>query len=168
MTQRVCLTRRQFALAAMSCVALPAQAGVREIGWEELIPAGVPYSEIIGEGEIDEVQDIWKPQFDANGVKFNTDLNGQTIKLPGYIVPLDQSSKGTSTFILVPYAGACIHTPPPPPNQLVLVTTDTPWKIDHPWDAVWVSGRISTNLQSTEIAETGYALSASNVELYEW
>ena len=87
----------------------------------------MPYAEIIGEGELDEVNDTWNPIFDANATKLNEALNGAYVKLPGFIVPLEIASEGVSDFILVPYLGACIHVPPPPPNQLVFVKATEPW-----------------------------------------
>ena len=43
------------------------------------------------------------------------------VRIPGYAVPLDTERSETREFLLVPYFGACIHTPPPPANQIVLV-----------------------------------------------
>ena len=48
-------------------------------------------------------------------------LDGKLVKIPGYMVPLEDDSEVVSEFLLVPYVGACIHTPPPPPNQIVQV-----------------------------------------------
>ncbi|QFT45511.1 hypothetical protein FIU97_02885 [Roseivivax sp. THAF40] len=138
------------------------------VTWDMLIPPGVPYAEIIGEGELDEINDTWNPIYDSNATRLNEALSGAYIRMPGYIVPLEMTSKGTSAFILVPYVGACIHTPPPPPNQLVYTTIDPPYQFDDPWNAVWVTGTMSTRLQSTEIAETGYALAAEKIELFTW
>lgn len=164
-------TRRHFCLAASAGTVLPLRAQAapfREITWDDLIPPGVPYSEIVGEGEKDEQNDIWNPIFDENATKLNTALDGVSVKLPGYIIPLDTGAEGVTSFVLVPYVGACIHVPPPPPNQLVFVTTATPWPSDSLWDAIWVYGRLSARLQSTEIAETGYQIAAENIEIYEW
>ena len=91
----------------------------RVIMWDNLIPPGTPYSEIIGEGELDEANDLWNPVYDANGIKLNEELDGAYIKMPGFIIPLNITAEGVSNFMLVPYLGACIHTPPPPANQLV-------------------------------------------------
>ena len=162
---------RRALLTALAASALPrtARAAIaREIMWEDLIPPGVPYSEIIGEGEMDMEMDTWKPIFDANGVKVNEDLNGAYIKMPGYVLPLEFDDRGVLTFVLVPYLGACIHVPPPPPNQLVFVATETPWPSTQLWDAVWVTGTMRTELQTTEVAEIGYALTADHMEIYEW
>ena len=164
-------TRRQFVFAAGASTLMPRKVSAspfREITWDDLVPPGVPYSEIIGEGELDEQNDTWNPIFDENATKLNTALDGVSVKLPGYIIPLDTRAEGVTSFVLVPYVGACIHVPPPPPNQLVFVTTATPWPSDNLWDAIWVYGRLSARLQSTEIAEIGYQIAAENIEIYEW
>jgi hypothetical protein len=140
----------------------------REIGWEDLIPPGIPYGEIVGEGELDEANDTWRPVYDDTASKLNLSLDGEQVKLPGYIIPLDVGAEGVTSFVLVPYVGACIHVPPPPPNQLVFVTTETPWSSDDLWDAVWVAGVLQAKMQSTELAEIGYEMTADAIEIYKW
>lgn len=140
----------------------------REITWDDLLPPGLPYSEIIGEGELDEENDVWNPIYDANATKLNEALDGAYVKLPGYIIPFDVSAEGVTSFMLVPYVGACIHTPPPPANQLVFVNAARPWPGEQLWDPVWVSGTMSTQLQSTSLGQTGYSISAEKMEVYEW
>ncbi|MDF1669957.1 MAG: DUF3299 domain-containing protein [Roseovarius sp.] len=167
-------TRRHFiaaVAAAAAGAALPSRLRARtarEITWDDLIPPGVPYSEIIGEGDMDEASDTWNPIFDANATKLNAALDGMFIRMPGYILPLEQSSEGVTEFVLVPYVGACLHVPPPPPNQLVLVQTPKPWPNNKLWEAIWVTGTMRAILQSTEVAETGYTLSAESLETYVW
>ena len=165
------VSRRQMITTALAGAALPQAAFARkatEITWDDLIPPGVPYSEIIGEGEIDMINDTWKPVFDKNATKLNPKLNGAYIKMPGYIIPIDISSAGVTSFVLVPYVGACIHTPPPPPNQLVFVTTVEPWPNDDLWDPVWVTGKMQHDFQDTEVAQTGYLLKADLMEVFKW
>jgi len=163
---------RRTALTLMSGAAVAPQAAIaatpREVMWEDLIPPGVAYSQIIGEGEIDLVNDTWNPIYDANGIKLNQDLNGAYIKMPGFIIPFEVSSAGVTHFMLVPYVGACIHTPPPPANQLVMVNSAQPWPGDQLWDAVWVTGTMRTQLQSTDLGQTGYAITADAMEVYIW
>ena len=169
-TTRRFTRRATLALGAAGLV-LPRHAVARtatEITWDDLIPPGVPYSEIIGEGEVDEVNDTWNPIYDANAIKLNDTLNGAYIRMPGFIIPLDLTAEGVTDFLLVPYVGACIHTPPPPANQLVMVSNSTPWPDDDLWAPVWVTGLMRTQLQSTELGQTGYALSADTMEVYEW
>ncbi|WP_299351531.1 DUF3299 domain-containing protein [uncultured Shimia sp.] len=155
-------------LAGLSIPRTGFAATPREITWDDLIPPGVPYSEIVGEGDLDEANDTWNPIFDTNATKLNAELDGAYIRMPGYIIPIELGSGGVTEFVLVPYVGACIHTPPPPPNQLVLVRTADPWPSSNLWDAVWVEGRMRAQLMSTEVAETGYAMTADHIEIYVW
>lgn len=150
--------------------ALPHTAALADavaISWDDLIPPGIPYSEIIGAGDIDEVADTWKPVFDENATKLNPALDGAYVRMPGYITPLDISANGLTYFILVPYLGACIHVPPPPPNQLVFVTTKTPWPVSKMDRAIWVTGWMRNKLQTTALAEIGYQLEADQIEVYQ-
>ncbi len=165
------LTRRRVLVAGTAGAAFPTASLAitpRELSWDDLVPNGVPYGEIIGEGEIDQASDTWRPVFDANATRLNASLHGAYVRLPGFIIPIEQSSDGVSEFVLVPYVGACIHTPPPPPNQLVLVQAANPWPGDKLWDPVWVIGRMRAQLQSTAVAETGYTMSAEKIEPYKW
>ncbi|MEX0280041.1 MAG: DUF3299 domain-containing protein [Arenibacterium sp.] len=163
------LTRRTLIASALAGAALPAHArSARELTWEDLIPPGVPYGEIIGMGDVNEAQDTWNPVFDENAIKLNESLNGEYVRLPGFGIPLELGPDGTSNFVLVPYVGACIHVPPPPPNQLVMVHSAVPWPSDQMWVAVWVTGTLKTQLQTNVIAQTGYALAADAIDIYEW
>jgi hypothetical protein len=165
------ISRRSTLMLLSGSLAAPRAAFAatpREITWDDLLPPGVPYSEIIGEGELDEVNDTWNPIYDENATKLNDTLDGAYIKMPGFIIPFDVSAKGVTEFMLVPYTGACIHTPPPPANQLVMVNAETPWPGDDLWDPVWVIGKMRTQLQSTDLGPTGYAITADKMEIYEW
>ncbi|MDT1986823.1 MAG: DUF3299 domain-containing protein [Planktomarina sp.] len=165
------LSRRTLIKISTAIIALPrvvSAAAPREITWDDLIPPGVPYSEIIAEGELDEENDYWRPIFDENSTKLNPALADAYIKMPGFIIPIDISGDGVTSFILVPYVGACIHVPPPPPNQLVFVSTKVPWPSERLWEAVWVTGTMQNKVQYTEVADTGYELEADWIEIYIW
>ena len=86
------LNRRSALMLLSGALATPKTALAatpREITWDDLLPAGVPYSEIIGEGELDEVNDTWNPIYDENATKLNESLDGSYIKMPGFIIPFD-------------------------------------------------------------------------------
>ena len=170
-TQPLILSRRQALLlsgAGLALTTISARAATpQRIRWAELIPQGVPYGEIIATGEFDAVEDRWLPVFDENGTKLNEALDGVLIALAGYVIPLEGTAEGTTSFVLVPFIGACIHVPPPPPNQLVFVTTATPWPSNKLWEAVLVSGTLRTNIRSTEVAQVGYDLAASQIETFQ-
>ena len=75
----------------------------------------------------------------------------------------------------MPYVGACIHSPPPPPNQIVYVKSDKPVEVKTTFDAVWVTGRMSTPAATKSLhlvdgssnIDVGYALAAARVEPYK-
>lgn len=91
-------------------------------------------------------------------------LDGRDIRLGGYPVPLETDADGRSTeFFLVPYPGACIHVPPPPPNQIVLVRYPSGVMIEDIYAPFWVSGRLQVEDVSNELADAVYSLEAAQV-----
>lgn len=94
-------------------------------------------------------------------------MNGAAIRMPGFVVPLEQTKDGISEFLLVPYHGACIHTPPPPANQIVHVKAPAPLKGVQSMSAVWVTGVLRTvRKDSGSMGVSGYALDLAGVEPY--
>jgi len=74
---------------------------------------------------------------------------GQVVRIPGFMVPFEDGADGVDEFLLVPYFGACIHTPPPPPNQIVYVHMDRGQRVSvNIWDAIWIEGVL--DIQSIE------------------
>ncbi|QLF93581.1 DUF3299 domain-containing protein [Pseudomonas sp. ABC1] len=95
-------------------------------------------------------------------------LDGKTIRLGGYPVPLESDAKGRSTeFFLVPYPGACIHVPPPPPNQIVLVRYPKGIQLDDIYAPLWIEGPLRVEKVSNDLADAAYALEATEVRLVE-
>ncbi|MDH3579623.1 MAG: DUF3299 domain-containing protein [Hyphomicrobiales bacterium] len=102
-------------------------------------------------------------------------LDGKDVKIPGYVLPLEFSGTLVKKFLLVPYVGACIHMPPPPPNQIVDVTLSKGFQNDGLFAPVWVTGRITagkteqslTLVDGTSKVSVGYSLSATKIEPYE-
>ncbi len=169
--ERRCLIK---ALACGALASLPAtswaEGDVVELEWEDLIPDGdsgmllKSFREmgIVEHGQLS--TGFKQPQ--SHGV--TEAYNGMTVRLPGYVVPLDFEATGLTAFILVPYVGACIHVPPPPANQLVLVTTEVPYEYDGFFDPVYVTGMFGAAAVGTELAVIGYALSADRIEPYQF
>lgn len=96
-------------------------------------------------------------------------LDGKRIRVPGYVVPFDFNANAEHTeFLLVPYFGACLHTPPPPPNQIILVKSETAAKIDNIYDPVWLEGTLKTGEFLNDLGDSAYLLNLSNLEPYEY
>ncbi len=163
--------RRRSLLAGLSLLPLASRATAQEarpLGWDELIPEGVPYSEIVADGVRDEAEDRWLPIFDVNAYRFVEALDGVRVRMPGFLLPMETGAEGVTAFLLTPYAGACIHVPPPPPNQLVFVRSAEPYEAEGMFDPIWVTGTLTVNPISTDLAEVGYALEADGIEPYLW
>lgn len=111
----------------------------------------------------------------AQGEAVNTALNGQEVRLPGYLLPLEITGKKVTEFLLVPWVGACIHTPPPPPNQIVHVRLEKPFEMGGLFAPVWVTGRLAAGAVKKQLTlvdgssdiDIGYAMRASAVETYK-
>jgi hypothetical protein len=91
-------------------------------------------------------------------------LDGQRVRIGGYVVPLDFDATSVKEFLLVPFVGACIHVPPPPANQIVYVKSDKGFDVKGTFDPVTVTGTLTTAGQFTGLAETGYTITAEMVE----
>lgn len=94
-------------------------------------------------------------------------FNGSVVRIPGFVVPLDLTGQGITMFILAPFVGACIHVPPPPANQLILVTTETPYEYDGLFDPVEVTGIFDTASASTPLADIGYIMTAQEIAPFD-
>ena len=134
-------------LIIFTFIPLSAYSAPKEIDWNDLIP--------------------WTSVFSPGEVKFNKNLEDKEVKIPGYVLPLDMYGRGINTFLLVPYIGACIHVPPPAPNQIVYVEAENPWGGLAWWEPVYVTGKIKIENQNIEdLAIVGYELAANNIEYY--
>jgi hypothetical protein len=163
------LQRRTFLAGMAGSTLIPSIARAKDyidLSWEDLLPedqSSIPYS-LRSLLPHDESSQLSSQQPASSG--FRGDWNGKSVRLPGFIVPIDYSGAGVSAFILVPYVGACVHVPPPPANQLVFVTTPTPYENGGMFEAVTVTGTFGVSSLSTHLADTGYALSADTIEPY--
>jgi uncharacterized protein len=88
------------------------------------------------------------------------------IRIAGYVVALDTNRSTMSEFLLVPYFGACIHLPPPPANQTILVKFEKPIKRIESMETVWVEGFLRDSRVDTGLAVTGYSLDAKRTFPY--
>ena len=96
------------------------------------------------------------------------ELNNQEVRIPGYIVPLSyEADNEHSDFLFVPYIGACIHVPPPPPNQIIYVTSSEPVDIGDLWTPFYVNGVLQTKKNVNALGPAAYTLELGLLELYE-
>lgn len=165
---------------AMACGPLATQAAAqaaatgpaRTAKWDELLPKDWDplkqfrnQSGVVREGSVREMEMMEELRKAWDNAPTRPELNGTRLRLPGYVVPLDSSAAGLKEFLVVPYFGACIHSPPPPANQIVYVKLAKAAPIKT-MDAVWVSGTLSTGRADSPMGVSGYAMTGDLVEPY--
>ena len=146
----------------------------RTITWEALVPADWdPFKDFKGldfqllddaDPRANEMLKKMRKAWDDAPV--NPALVGQTVRIPGFVVPLEDGKEGLREFLLVPYFGACIHSPPPPANQIIHVLPRTPAKGVRSMDTVWVSGVLATGRTDTYMGASSYRIEATQVAPY--
>jgi hypothetical protein len=95
------------------------------------------------------------------------DVDGKIVKIPGFMVPLEDESEVITEFLLVPYQGACVHTPPPPPNQIVEVKMEGGKKAKFDfWNPVWVRGKLEIQTVRSPYGDVSYKLTGMAIEPY--
>ncbi len=146
-----------FLVSSLTCPVKALAEEPLEVYWEDLVPAGfnpMQAPSVSHEGSMAQLQ----PNAPVVSV-----YNGKTVKIPGFVVPLEGTAELTTEFLLVPYFGACIHVPPPPSNQIVYVKFEEGVPIENLSDAIWVTGVLTTDGWSGEIASVGYRLKGLSV-----
>ncbi|MEM8564443.1 MAG: DUF3299 domain-containing protein [Pseudomonadota bacterium] len=95
------------------------------------------------------------------------EMDGARVRIPGFVVPLEfDEQQSVTQFFLVPYFGACIHMPPPPPNQIILVDYPDGLELRELYMPFWISGELSTTMSENDMATSAYSMSLKAYELY--
>ena len=100
------------------------------------------------------------------GERIRTDLNKKAVRIPGFIVPLEYDEQTVTSFLLVPYFGACLHMPPPPPNQIILVDAPEGVQMSALYEPFWLEGEVSTVITENDMAKSAYAMQLHKLSPY--
>ncbi len=161
-------------------------AAYRTVEWVDLMPAddleallnSPDYLDDIEDGsEQDRLNSQLKPatpsaeddryQQALKSTRIMPEFDNRKIRIPGYIVPLEFGKNQLVTrFFLVPYFGACIHVPPPPPNQIIYGVYDKGFKLNHLQEAFWLTGLLKTTLTENDVATSAYTLQVADIKPY--
>lgn len=94
-------------------------------------------------------------------------LDGKMVKIPGFMVPLEDNMKAVAQFLLVPSPQACIHVPPPPPNQMVLVDMQAGHETKVADGPIWIYGILHLQSKKHMYGESSFQMSGVAVEPYQ-
>ncbi len=154
----------------------------RILEWDEMMPKGYVESLLNSSSDFkasdsfsfdDSTEEAQKAYDDLRATLASApivpELNNQRVKIAGFIVPLDFDfdTETFQDFLLVPYFGACIHTPPPPSNQIVYVTSKSRLKQEWLDYAVWAIGTLSTKSKDSQQGFAAYSMNDVSLEEYK-
>jgi hypothetical protein len=142
------------------------------LNWRDLLPDGeLEMLLALEEGTVPPtLMSQFQTRRDEQMGTFNVvdELDGLIVRMPGYILPLDYAERGQAReFLFLPYHGACIHYPPPPPNQIVYLRSAEPVRFSQLWEPVWVEGRMEIQRVETDLADAAYAMAVRSVRPYD-
>ncbi|MBT0585951.1 DUF3299 domain-containing protein [Alteromonas sp. SM 2104] len=171
----------------LTCATMADDGDYAEIEWVELMPqddleALMNMPDIISEIEdgsardsVDSLTDL--AQESAAAKRFKEALNStrviesfdnRRIRIPGFMVPLQADEQHRVTeFFIVPYFGACLHMPPPPPNQIIYGRVEQGFELDHLDLPLWFEGTLSLELNRNSTGASAYSMALDNIQLYE-
>lgn len=146
----------------------------REIEWDDLIPKGWdPMAAFKGlnmsrlkDSDPRAIEALEKMKAAWAEAPVEPSLDGKRVKLAGFVVPLERKGDAVLELLLVPYFGACIHTPPPPANQIVHVILKKPAEGLKMMDAFWVSGTLSLERGDSSLGIYGYRMTGERLDPY--
>jgi hypothetical protein len=156
------------------------EEGYLELNWDDLVPEDYQPEAIMAryQEELNQFEDgdpeamtlYLQMQEEFNNAPVNEFLNNKLIKLPGFIAPLEYADGIITEFLLVPYFGACIHVPPPPVNQTILVKAAEGYaiKFEESYNPFWVSGELVAESATTDLADAGYYVENAIIEPYTY
>ncbi|MEL0655459.1 DUF3299 domain-containing protein [Pseudoalteromonas issachenkonii] len=170
-----------------TCESVAQSTSYEEIEWIQLMPKddldallNPPkyLEEILDGSEQDTLNSLDAKSFDneqdkryqqaLSSVRVIESYNNKKLRIPGFIVPLEsEEGKRISEFFIVPYFGACLHMPPPPPNQIIYVKFDQGVDLKSLYDAFWFEGTLTINTVENELGTSAYQLKLDNVLPYE-
>ncbi|MFO6418977.1 DUF3299 domain-containing protein [Hylemonella sp. W303a] len=148
----------------------------REVAWRELAPENWNPDTVLkqvrqGTPSLDDNDPRTRERMQLMNMLWanaptNARMDEVSVRLSGYVVPLEKNEVGITEFLLVPYFGACIHTPPPPANQIVRIVARPAVRDLRTMDPVRVSGVLRVERNNSELGHSGYAMVAARVEPY--
>ncbi len=146
-----------------------------ELKWEALVPKGWdPAAEFKGL-DFSKLQDSDPRAMEAldklrkmwDDAPAEPSLNGKKIRIAGFALPLERQGDKVTEFLLVPYFGACIHTPPPPANQIIHAKSAKPLSGVKMMVPLWTYGTLTVQRGETTWGVAGYRLTVDKIAPYQ-
>lgn len=146
---------------------LAAEKVEQELDWLEMLPPDE--LKALEAGDVPAVQHSGNNAMEQFGTFRTVDsVLNRPIRLPGYIVPLESEADGKlREFLFVPYYGACIHVPPPPPNQIVHVRLPHAVPMPDMYSPFFLAGQLVAERTDDALAGSAYTIREARLRPYE-
>ena len=164
----------------------PPKSAYKTVEWIELMPKSDLDALLNPPDYLDEIEDgsfedamsnqVYNALTSANDDSYQQalistsiikEMVDQPIRIPGFIVPLEfDDQQNISQFFLVPYFGACIHMPPPPPNQMIFVTSSVGVSLTDLYEPFWITGILKSAIMENQLGTAAYSMQMTSIELY--
>lgn len=155
-------------------------AGYTEMDWDELLPPDFSFDPWLDEIDLQSYDISSLEDTDPEAQRLYEELKvlladvpsyeglqGVMGRLPGFAVPIEFDGSKVYSFLLVPYYGACIHTPPPPANQMVFVEYPEGFELPSLYEPVIIEGAFDVARHVEDgLGTAGYSMKANKVTLY--
>lgn len=155
----------------------------RHLDWLELLPAQERLS-LLNQAPIDHGEETTRQRQPALGgnnslgrndaatdrlsVNVVAELADESVRLPGFVVPLEyDADKAVTEFFLVPFFGACIHVPAPPPNQIIHVEIPQGFELSSIYEPYVIQGTLKISTTERELGISAYSIEPDAVVPYE-
>lgn len=94
-------------------------------------------------------------------------LNGVSVKIPGFMIPLEDNQDFVQEFLFVPTPMACIHVPPPPQNQIIHVVMASGKTAKMSYGPVWLIGKMMISERESKLVKASFQMTGSQVLPYQ-
>jgi hypothetical protein len=92
----------------------------------------------------------------------------KAVKIPGFMVPLKSDGQHQVTeFFIVPYFGACLHMPPPPPNQMIYGKVTEGFELSQLTEPFWFEGLLHIETTNNLTGTSAYGMVVDNIHVFE-
>ena len=179
----------QLIMASMLTLAATASFSAektKELNWDDLVPKDWNPNSVFEHLSDEEFMALTEDEYFAlreeaqkilDTAPTVDSLHGKMVRIPGYLLPLEFKETKIKEFLLVPYFGACMHTPPPPANQIIHGKLRSEFALTELYEPVWISGKLSairsqkqlgeSGISQTIDVDTGYTMEVDEIAPYE-
>lgn len=95
-------------------------------------------------------------------------MDGKRVRIPGFMVPLEDDLERVNEFLFVPDGQACIHVPPPPPNQMIFVKMKGDQRVKVLFEPLWLEGMLYLQKIDSPYGAVSFLIEGESLKIFSW